>query len=292
MITVRTIAEVRAAVAAAKAHRATVGFVPTMGYLHEGHLSLVDEARRQGADFVVVSVFVNPTQFAPTEDLSTYPRDEKRDARLLAERETDLLFLPAVESIYPDGFTTSVAVRGVAGPLEGERRPGHFDGVATVVLKLLNIVRPDIAVFGRKDAQQCEVVRRMAIDLDLPVRLVFGETVRESDGLAMSSRNAYLSAEDRALAPRFHEALRAGAALLDAGSTSIEAVEGAMLTYLSRWTGIEVEYMRLVDPETFGPPASFDRDLLLVGAVRIGRTRLIDNIRIERPSSSGREAEN
>jgi pantoate--beta-alanine ligase len=292
VITLRTVAEVRAAVGAAKAHRATVGFVPTMGYLHEGHLSLVDEARRQGADFVVVSVFVNPAQFAPSEDLSTYPRDEKRDARLLAERETDLLFLPTVETIYPDGFTTKVSVRGVAEALEGEKRPGHFDGVATVVLKLFNIVRPDIAVFGRKDAQQCEVVRRMVIDLDLPVRLVFGETARESDGLAMSSRNAYLSAEDRALAPRFHEALRAGAALLDAGSTSIEAVEGAMRTYLSRWTGIEVEYMRLVDPETFGPPAGFDRDLLLVGAVRIGRTRLIDNIRIERPSPGGREASN
>jgi pantoate--beta-alanine ligase len=292
VITLRTVAEVRAAVGAAKAHRATVGFVPTMGYLHEGHLSLVDEARRQGADFVVVSVFVNPAQFAPSEDLSTYPRDEKRDARLLAERETDLLFLPTVETIYPDGFTTKVSVRGVAEALEGEKRPGHFDGVATVVLKLFNIVRPDIAVFGRKDAQQCEVVRRMVIDLDLPVRLVFGETARESDGLAMSSRNAYLSAEDRALAPRFHEALRAGAALLDAGSTSIEAVEVAMRTYLSRWTGIEVEYMRLVDPETFGPPAGFDRDLLLVGAVRIGRTRLIDNIRIERPSPGGREASN
>lgn len=290
MITVRTVGEVREAVSAARTRKDRVGFVPTMGYLHEGHLSLIDEARRQGADFVVASVFVNPTQFGAGEDLSTYPRDEQRDSRLLAERETDLLFLPTVDAIYPDGFSTKVSVRGVAEALEGEMRPGHFDGVATVVLKLFNIVRPDIAVFGRKDAQQCEVVRRMVIDLDLAVRLAFAETLREEDGLAMSSRNAYLSAEDRSLAPRFHEALRAGAARLDAGARSVGAVESAMHDYLARWTGIEVEYMRLVDPETFEAPSDFDRDLLLVGAVRIGRTRLIDNIRIVRPSKGGRRA--
>jgi len=285
VITAHTVREARDAVAAAKARRDRVGFVPTMGYLHEGHLSLIDEARNQGADFVVVSVFVNPTQFGPGEDLATYPRDEKRDARLLAERETDLLFLPTADTIYPDGFSTTVSVRGVADALEGERRPGHFDGVATVVLKLFNIVRPDIAVFGRKDAQQCEVVRRMVIDLDLPVRLVFGETMREEDGLAMSSRNAYLSAEDRALAPRFNEALRAGAALVAGGASTTRAVEDAMCAYLSRWTGIEIAYLRLVDPRTFASPRDFDRDLLLVGAVRIGRTRLIDNIRIDRPDA-------
>jgi pantoate--beta-alanine ligase len=293
MITARTAGALRQAVADARTQRADrIGFVPTMGYLHEGHLSLIDEARRHGANFVVVSVFVNPTQFGPNEDLSTYPRDEKRDARLLAERGTDLLFLPAVETIYPGGFSTTVSVRGVAETLEGEARPGHFDGVATVVLKLLNVVRPDIAIFGRKDAQQCEVIRRMAIDLDLPVQLVFGDTVRESDGLAMSSRNAYLSTEDRALAPRFHEALRAGAAILESGARSTETVERAMHDYLQRWKGIDVEYLRLVDPETFHSPSGFDRDLLLVGAVRIGRTRLIDNIRIERPSPGGRRKSN
>jgi pantoate--beta-alanine ligase len=290
VITAHAVSEVRAAIASARNDGARVGFVPTMGYLHEGHLSLLDLAKRRGADFVVTSVFVNPTQFGPGEDLATYPRDEKRDARLLAERGADLLFLPTARAIYPDGFATRVSVSGVSEPLEGERRPGHFDGVATVVLKLLNIVRPDIAVFGRKDAQQCAVVRRMAIDLDLPVELVFGDTVREQDGLAMSSRNAYLSAENRALAPRFHEALRAGAALLRAGSKSIDAIESAMCDYLARWNGLEVDYMKLVDPETFAAPADFDRELLLVGAVRIGSTRLIDNISIDRSPEGGRLA--
>lgn len=282
MITTRTVDEVHKAVAAARTAGSTIGFVPTMGYLHEGHLSLVDEARRRGAGFVVASVFVNPTQFGPNEDLSTYPRNEARDAELLEGRGTDLLFLPTPDVVYPAGFSTKVSVSGVSGPLEGERRPGHFDGVATVVLKLLNIVRPDIAVFGRKDAQQCEVVRRMVLDLDLDVELVFGDTVREADGLAMSSRNAYLSEADRSLAPRFHEALRAGEELVRSGSRSVEAVEAAMHAYLSKWSAIEVDYLRLVDPATFLPPVNFDRDLTLVGAVRIGRTRLIDNIRIAR----------
>lgn len=282
MIIAHSIREVRDALSQVRARRDKVGFVPTMGYLHDGHLSLVDELKRRGATFVVASVFVNPTQFGPNEDLSNYPRDLERDARLLAERETDLLFLPTSESIYPAGFSTSVSVSGVADPLEGEKRPGHFGGVATVVLKLFNIVRPDIATFGMKDAQQCAVINRMVIDLDLQIELVFGETIRESDGLAMSSRNAYLSAEERSLAPRFNEALRAGAGLLEAGSTSTDAVEGAMHAYLTRWKGIDIEYMRLVDPETFRSPVDFDHDLLLVGAVRIGSTRLIDNIRIER----------
>jgi len=286
VITAGTVGEVREAVSKAKAAGAKVGFVPTMGYLHEGHLSLVDQVKTRGADFVVASVFVNPTQFGPSEDLSTYPRNEARDAELLERHGTDLLFLPTVDTIYPEGFSTKVSVSGVSEPLEGERRPGHFDGVATVVLKLFNIVRPDIAAFGRKDAQQCEVVRRMVIDLDLDIELMFGATIRESDGLAMSSRNAYLSTEDRALAPRFNEALRTGEGLIRGGSQSVEAVEASMNTHISRWPAIEIDYLRLVDPNTFSPPVDFDRDLLLVGAVRIGRTRLIDNIRIERPGAS------
>ncbi len=289
MITARTVDEVREAVSAARARGETIGFVPTMGYLHEGHLSLVDCVKSAGASFIVASVFVNPTQFGPNEDLSSYPRDVERDAELLSSRGADVLFVPTADVVYPDGFSTTVSVSGVAESLEGEKRPGHFDGVATVVLKLFNIVRPDIAAFGHKDAQQCEVVRRMVIDLDLQVRLVFGETMREEDGLAMSSRNKYLSPEERARAPHFNEALRAGVGLIRGGSTSTSAVESAMHAFLTRWSEIEIEYLKLVDPETFELPADFDRDLLVVGAVRIGRTRLIDNVRIARPSSAGRD---
>src|SRR5437588_8803669 len=192
MKTARTIAEVRAAVAAARTHGACVGLVPTMGYLHEGHLSLVDAARDAGAGFVVVSIFVNPRQFGPNEDFERYPRDEERDGELLEQRNVDLLFLPGGDIMYPPGASTAVTVGGVAKPLEGERRPGHFDGVATVVLKLFDIVQPDLAVFGRKDAQQCAVIDRMVRDLDVPVRLVFADPVRDHDGLAMSPRNRYL----------------------------------------------------------------------------------------------------
>jgi pantoate--beta-alanine ligase len=278
----RTIDDVRRAVAAAKARGAGVGFVPTMGFLHEGHLSLIGAAREAGAQFIVVSIFVNPKQFGPTEDLSRYPRDEARDRALLERESVDLLFLPPVDAIYPPGSSTTVAVTSVARPLEGERRPGHFDGVTTAVLKLLNIVQPDLAVFGRKDAQQCAVIERMVRDLDLPVRLVFAETVRERDGLAMSSRNSYLSPEERDLAPVLHRALRAGQEALRHDVEDVAAVENAMRRVVEETHGAEVDYLVLVDPETFEAPADFRRDLLLAGAVRIGRTRLIDNIRVSR----------
>src|SRR5512140_205315 len=198
MLITRTIDDTRRAVGAAKAHGRRVGLVPTMGSLHEGHLSLIDVARENGAEFIVVSIFVNPRQFGPSEDFGRYPRDEKRDSNLLLRKDVDVLFLPEVGVMYPAGSQTAVTVAGVARPLEGARRPGHFEGVATVVMKLFNIVQPDVAAFGRKDAQQCAVIDRMVRDLDVPVRLVFGETVRESDGLAMSSRNDYLTAEQRA----------------------------------------------------------------------------------------------
>src|SRR5258708_27033423 len=185
-----TITEVRAAITAARQHGGIIGFVPTMGYLHEGHLSLVESARAEGATFVVVSIFVNPLQFGPSEDLSRYPRNESGDRLLLESRGVDLLFLPSVEVMYPPGSTTTIDTGAVSRPLEGERRPGHFAGVATVVMKLFNIVQPDVAAFGRKDAQQCSVIERMTRDLDVPIRLVFGETVREPDGLALSSRNS------------------------------------------------------------------------------------------------------
>ena len=272
----RTIEEVRQA----RPHGAVVGFVPTMGFLHEGHLSLVRVARDEGATFIVVSIFVNPTQFGPNEDLTRYPRDEERDRALLQGEDVDLLFLPDVETMFPKGATTRVNAGAVARPLEGERRPGHFEGVATVVAKLFHIVQPDLAAFGRKDAQQCAVIERMTRDLDIPVRLIFGETVREHDGLAMSSRNSYLSAGERAKAPVLHRALRAGQEAITHGIHEVAGVEKLMQRVVTEEGGVEVDYLAVVDPLTFEAPADFDREVLVAGAVRVGRTRLIDNIRI------------
>src|SRR5207248_2074455 len=216
------------------------------------------------------------------EDFSRYPRDEARDAAMLESRNVDVLFLPSVDAMYPAGSQTTVSVRGVSKPLEGERRPGHFDGVATVVMKLFDIVMPDIAAFGRKDAQQCAVIDRMVRDLDVPVRLVFGETMREHDGLAMSSRNAYLSAGERKLAPALHRALRGGVEAVTHGIHDVAGVEHLMRKLMEETPEVEVDYLVLVDPLTFAAPADFDRDLLVAGAVRLGRTRLIDNIFIPR----------
>jgi len=276
----RSIEEVRAAVSAAREAGRAVGLIPTMGFLHEGHLSLIRVARDNGADFIVISIFVNPLQFGPTEDFARYPRDEEHDRRLLERERVDLLFLPSVDVMYPPNSTTRVSVTGVAEPLEGERRPGHFNGVATVVLKLFDIVQPDLAVFGRKDAQQCEVIDRMVRDLDVPVQLVFAETIREHDGLAMSSRNSYLSAEQRALAPALHRALRAGEDAIRHGIDQIDEIERLMHRMAS--DPVRIDYLVVVDPITFRRPIDFHRDLLLAGAVHIGKTRLIDNIRVSK----------
>ena len=246
-----------------------------MGFLHEGHLSLIRVARENGADFIVVSIFVNPLQFGPNEDFEKYPRDEKRDRELLEREGVDVLFLPSVETMYPLNASTKVVVSDVAASLEGERRPGHFTGVATVVMKLFNIVQPDVAVFGRKDAQQCAVIDQMVRDLDVPVRLIFGNTIREHDGLALSSRNSYLSKEERALAPALHRALSAGADAIRHGIHDVGAIEKLMHTMAH---GVEVDYLAVVDPLTFRAPADFHHDVLVAGAVRIGKTRLIDNI--------------
>jgi pantoate--beta-alanine ligase len=281
VIIARTIQETRSAIGSPRLHGKTIGFVPTMGFLHEGHLSLIDVARANGAEFIVVSIFVNPTQFGPNEDFERYPRDEAKDRTLLESRDVDLLFLPGADVMYPPGSQTMLHVGGVSKPLEGARRPGHFDGVATVVLKLFDIVQPDLAVFGRKDAQQCAVIDRMVRDLDVPVRLVFGDTVREADGLAMSSRNSYLSPADRALAPVLRRALLAGERELP--SHNLRWIESAMRDVAKGAAeSIDVDYLVLVDPETFEAPADFDRDLLLAGAIRVGKTRLIDNIRVPR----------
>jgi len=257
MHTTTTISATREAIARARTSGHSIAFVPTMGFLHEGHLSLIDAARDNGADFIVVSIFVNPKQFGPNEDFARYPRDEARDQELLAG-----------------------SVGAVARALEGERRPGHFEGVATVVLKLFNIVQPDLAVFGRKDAQQCAVIDRMVRDLDLPVRLIFAETAREHDGLARSSRNSYLSPDERKRAPALHRALRAGEEAVIRGIGDVSAVETSMRRMVEETPGIEIDYLAVVDPETFLAPVDFERNILLAGAVRIGRTRLIDNIRV------------
>lgn len=282
MHTTTTIEQTRDAIRAARQRGAVIGFVPTMGFLHEGHLSLIRVARQEGASFVVVSIFVNPKQFGPNEDFERYPRDEKRDREALEREGADLLFTPPVEVMYPPGSSTTVNVGEVSQPLEGERRPGHFGGVAVVVLKLFNIVQPDLAVFGQKDAQQCAVIDRMVRDLDIPVRLVFGATTREHDGLAMSSRNSYLSPEDRKIAPTLHRALRAGEEAIEHGVRDVAAVESLMHRIAAETSGVSVDYLALVDPQTFRAPVDFDRDLLVAGAVRIGKTRLIDNIRIGR----------
>ncbi|HEX7706333.1 MAG TPA: pantoate--beta-alanine ligase [Thermoanaerobaculia bacterium] len=282
MIITRTIDETRKAIAKAKGRGVIVGFVPTMGFLHAGHLSLIGVAREAGASFIAVSIFVNPRQFGPNEDLAAYPRDEERDLALLDEQNVDLLFLPPGDAMYPEGAATEVRMNGVAKPLEGERRPGHFAGVATVVTKLFNIVQPDVAAFGRKDAQQCAVIERMVRDLDVPVRLVWGETIRESDGLAMSSRNSYLSEDGRKKAPVLHRALRVGVEAVTHGISEVTDVEKLMRRVVTEEGGVEVDYLVVVDPYTFEPPANFDREVLLAGAIRIGGTRLIDNIRVSR----------
>ncbi|MBV9493837.1 MAG: pantoate--beta-alanine ligase [Acidobacteria bacterium] len=280
MLIASTIEAVREAVATARAHGRKIGFVPTMGFLHAGHLSLVQVARDAGADFIVVSIFVNPRQFGPNEDFSRYPRDEAGDRAQLESAGVDVLFLPQVEVMYPAGAATTVSVSSVAKPLEGERRPGHFDGVATVVLKLFNIVQADIAAFGRKDAQQCAVIERMVRDLDVPVQLAFGDTTREHDGLAMSSRNSYLSEEERAKAPALRRALRAGEEAIAHGIHDVDGIEHLMQKMLAETPGIVLDYLVVIDPETFERPVDFARPLLLAGAVRVGKTRLIDNVRI------------
>jgi pantoate--beta-alanine ligase len=258
---------------------AVVGFVPTMGALHEGHLSLVRLARER-SDRVVASIFVNPTQFGPSEDFARYPRMPDRDGELLAGAGCDLLFLPAVETIYPPGHATFVEPAGAALGLEGDVRPGHFRGVATVVAQLLNLVTPDVAVFGEKDAQQLAVVRQLVRDLHLPVTIVPGPTVRESDGLAMSSRNAYLSPEERRAAAVLYRALAAAEALVAAGERDAAKVRDRLLAVLAAEPGARVDYVAVVDAETFQPIATLAGSVVVPIAVRIGATRLLDNLRL------------
>jgi pantoate--beta-alanine ligase len=283
--TVRTVAEAREALAGARREGARIGLVPTMGALHEGHLSLV-RAARGDCDVVVVSLFVNPAQFGPGEDLDAYPRDEVRDYGLLEAEGVDVLFAPGAEEVYPEGFATAVEVTGLTEVLDGDesrRGPGHFRGVTTVVAKLLNIVQPQVAYFGQKDAQQAVVIRRMARDLDFPVEIEVLPTVREQDGLAMSSRNRYLGDDDRARAAGLHRALdRARDAA--AGGASVEAAIAAAREQLGE-EGIEPEYLEARHADDLSPAQSFNgRPVLVALAARIGSARLIDNVVIESES--------
>ena len=290
MRTLRTKAELREALAGPRREGMSIGLVPTMGFFHEGHLSLMRRARAD-CDLVVVSLFVNPAQFGPEEDLDAYPRDEQRDASLAEAEGVDVLWAPDASEMYPDRFSTTVEVGGeLTGVLDGDparRGRSHFRGVTTVVSKLFNCVQPDVAYFGRKDAQQAVVIRRMVRDLDFPVRIEVLPTVREEDGLAMSSRNSYLGPEDRERAAAISRALRAGSAAAEGGERSAEAIVDAVEAELSR-SGIEPEYVEARDAEDLEPVASLNGGpVLLAVAAQVGPARLIDNVVI--PGKPGKE---
>ena len=270
-------AELRAATDAARASGAGVGFVPTMGALHAGHRALLARARAEN-DLVVASVFVNPLQFGPAEDLASYPRDRDADLAVLAAEGTDLAFVPAEAELWPAPPEVRLQVGALADRLEGLVRPGHLDGVATVVAKLLHLVGPSRAYFGQKDAQQLAVVRRMVEDLAFPNEIVACPTVREPDGLAVSSRNAYLSAAERERATALYRALSAGRAAFQAGQRDPAAVEAAVRDLLEDAPGVEPDYVALVEETTFEPAKQAEPGQVLATAARVGRTRLIDNV--------------
>jgi pantoate--beta-alanine ligase len=277
MRTVRTVAELRAALERPRRAGRRIGLVPTMGALHEGHLSLIAQARAS-CDEVVVTLFVNPAQFDEAADLNAYPRDEARDAALAAAAGADLLFAPSPAEVYPRGFDTTVTVGGVSGPLEGEvRGAAHFAGVATVVCKLLNMAQPDVAFFGQKDAQQVAVIRRLVRDLDMPVEIEVGATVREPDGLALSSRNARLRDGERERAVALRRALDAVRDRIAAGERDADALAAAGRAAMTAHS-VEPEYVALVAPDTFAPVRSVgDERVLVAVAARVGDVRLIDN---------------
>ena len=276
MDTITTVRDMQHWADVARAAGARVALVPTMGYLHAGHLSLVEEARRR-ADRTVVSIFVNPLQFGPNEDLERYPRDVERDTRLLAAAGGDILFLPDVPSMYPEGYQTAVTVERVTRGLCGAARPTHFRGVTTVVAKLFNAVKPHVAVFGCKDYQQLVAIRRMAADLNFDLEVVGAPIVREADGLAMSSRNAYLSPAERVAARCLAQALAASEALVQRGETDALRVLAAARRVIADQPLAQVDYASLVNPDTLEEVSSIEAPALLALAVHIGKTRLIDN---------------
>ena len=277
MQTVTTIAELRAALDAARSGGATVGLVPTMGYLHDGHESLMDRARSE-CDVVVATIFVNPLQFGAGEDLDAYPRDLDGDSARARRAGVDWLFTPTVGEMYPEPVQTNVSGSGVSAGMEGASRPTHFDGVATVVAKLFNIAGPCRAYFGEKDFQQLAVIRRMVFDLSVPVTVVGCPTQREDDGLAKSSRNVYLTADERAAAPVLHRALQLGAGLIAAGETDAEVVRAAMAAEIDAEPLGRRDYVEVVDAASLAPQRICGPGSRLLGAVRFGKARLIDNV--------------
>ncbi len=280
----RTIDELRKELAPARAAGRSIGLVPTMGYLHAGHLDLVRRARAEN-QVVAVSIFVNPIQFGPQEDLARYPRDLPRDLNLCAEAGVDLVFAPEPPEMYPEGFQTHVEVEGLSQGLCGASRPGHFRGVATVVTKLFTIVQPDRAYFGEKDAQQLRVIRRMVRDLNLPVTVVPVPTVREPDGLAMSSRNVYLDPDERRAAPVLYRSLMLAEELAAGGERRASAIAECMRALIQAEPLARLDYLAIVDDETLAPVETIDRPALAALAVFFGRTRLIDNVTLVPPGT-------
>ena len=276
--TVRDLQGLRDAVAAFRAEGAAIAVVPTMGALHAGHIALIEAARRPGTK-VIASIFVNPKQFGPNEDLARYPRREAADARLLAEHGCDVLWMPPVEVMYPDGFATNIGVAGVSEGFDGAARPGHFDGVATVVTKLFNQTGADVAYFGEKDFQQLAVIRRFVADLDMPIEIVGVPTQRDDDGLALSSRNIYLDEEQRAKAVALPRALGVAARAIARGDDPDAVLAEARATLHA--AGFVVDYVALADAETLADDPAADRPRRLLAAARMGATRLIDNVAIE-----------
>jgi pantoate--beta-alanine ligase len=278
-----SVGAVRAQVLAWRAQGLKIGFVPTMGNLHAGHMSLLSAARFR-AERVIASIFVNPLQFGQGEDYHSYPRTPEEDVRLLEGAQCDALFVPSVAELYPDGGTQStlVTVRGLSDILCGEFRPGHFDGVATVVAKLFGIVQPDVAVFGEKDYQQFVIIRKMTTELAIPVEVVGAPTVRAADGLALSSRNRYLSAQERARAPVIHRALQAAVVRLAAGERDLPAVEAAGRATLEA-AGLKVDYFAVRSARDLAPPLAGTHELVVLTAARLARARLIDNLRVRWP---------
>lgn len=268
--------ELRQAVGTARLSGCTIGCVPTMGALHAGHVSLMEECRRR-TDFVVATIFVNPSQFAPHEDLSKYPRPLDRDLQLCREAGVNLVFVPEVPALYPAGFQTWVTVEEISKPLEGTFRATHFRGVTTIVLKLFNIVQPDVACFGAKDYQQQSIIRRMVYDLDLPVEVVVCPTVREPDGLALSSRNVYLSKKERTVALSLSQALALAEERLSAGDLDLAAITQAMQAQLQVHPEIQVDYVVIADPDSLVELTSPQPSMVALIAARVGATRLIDN---------------
>lgn len=286
MLVTSDIGEVRRAVAAARKEGLRIGCVPTMGALHAGHTSLMQRARAESG-FVAVTIFVNPAQFGPQEDLSRYPRPLEADLKACRDAGADLVFIPAAEAIYPEGFATFVTVEGLSTILEGASRPGHFRGVATVVLKMLNMVQPDTAFFGQKDYQQQALIRRMVRDVDLPVEIAVCPTIREADGLALSSRNTYLSRDERRSAPALFGSMRQAEERLRDGERDLSAICEAMRATMAAAAHVVPDYAVIADPDTLTALPEPQPQMVILVAARVGATRLIDNLTVDLAAGGG-----